>query len=413
MIVRPLFLAASSLLLGGCNGGQVQQEGPLVELPRELSASERKLADSSVEFGLALLREVRARSKDPNVVLSPLSASTALALALNGARGETFDDLRRGLALPAGTLEDLNAAYAGLTGLLTGLDRGIELRVANALFPERSFSLRPDYLERTRSSFEAETQPLDFSDPGAVDTVNEWVARRTANRIQRVLQRIAPEEVLFLVNAVHFHGAWQDAFDPDRTHPQPFRRADGSEVSVPMMSRRQGPVSAFRDAHAHVLELPYGRGAFTMVWVLPHEERTLDDLLGELDAATWARWMAGLSRTDLTVDVPRLRIEFGTVLTDPLKSLGMGRAFEAGRADFSGLSEVGERNRLYISRVEQKAFLEVDERGTTAAAATTVAIGLVSLPPGFRADRPFLIAIRERFSGALLFVGAIGDPSRS
>src|SRR5690606_15138899 len=121
----------------------------------------------------------------------------------------------------------------------------------------------------------------------------------------------------FLVNAVHFHGAWQEAFDPERTRPQSFQLADGGEVAVPMMSRRQEPVHAYRDDQVQVLELPYGRGAYTMVWVVPGEGRGLEELIAELDTLTWSRWMAGLAEERLTVDVPRLKIEFGTTLTDP------------------------------------------------------------------------------------------------
>lgn len=412
MIARTLAPFLLCLVPGACNGSDARQQAPLERLPREVGRAEQELAAASIEFGLNLLREVRARSKEPNVLVSPLSASLALGMALNGARGETFDALRDGLALPDAPLGELNEGYRNLARLIGELDGGVELAIANALFPERSFSLLPEYVERTRSAFDAELRPLDFAAPGAVEEINAWVKEMTRGHIPRLLEDIAADEVLFLVNAVFFRGSWTEPFDPERTHPQPFRRADGTTVEVPMMNRKEEPTVRFSDDEVELVELPYGRGAFAMVLVVPRGERSLADLIAGLDAAKWARWMGGLGRSALVVSLPRFEVEFGASLTDSLKALGMARAFGVGGADFGAMAEPGALGKLYLSRVDQRVFLEVDERGTTAAAATSVGVGLVSMPPEFRADRPFLLAIRERFSGTLLFLGAIGDPSQ-
>lgn len=413
MSLRALALALCPLLpLPACSGGGARQEPPLERLPRPVSLAEERQAAASVEFGLDLLREVRARSRRPNVVVSPLSVSQALGLALNGARGATFDGLRAGLALPDDPLAELNAGYRGLTRLLAELDRGVLLDVASAVFFERQLELFPEYLARVQEVFGAEAHALDFADPGAVAEINGWADAKTRGRITRILDSLSEDEVICLLNAVYFKGRWTEAFEASRTRPRPFRRADGTSIEVPMMNRGPKPTRFLYNDDVLAIELPYGRGAFTFVALLPQEGRTLDELVARLDAATWARWMGEFVDSNPSILLPRLRVEFGAGLGEALAALGMDQAFEAGRADFGALAEAGEREQLYLSRVEHRVFLEVDEAGTTAAAVTGVMVAAVSLGPEFHADRPFLMAIRERFTGTLLFLGTIGDPGR-
>jgi serpin B len=213
---------------------------------------------------------------------------------------------------------------------------------------------------------------------------------------------------MYLINAIYFKGSWQQRFDRNLTQPAPFARADGSTKTVQMMAR-EGGFDYYADADAEVAELRYGRSAFVMDIVLPRAGRTVDELIATLDPARWNEWIGGLRATEMHLRMPKFRLEYETSMTDPLSALGMESAFgRTGDTDFSGLSPRGRD--LYISDVKQKTFIQVDEEGTEAAAVTSVEVRVVSLPATMLVDRPFLVVIRERFGGAIVFIGKMGDP---
>jgi serpin B len=209
---------------------------------------------------------------------------------------------------------------------------------------------------------------------------------------------------------VYFKGTWERQFDKDATRNAPFRRADGSQVTVPMMHLAEGAVLATSTSAFQAVELPYGGRAFAMTIVVPNEGRDLSDLGALLDADAWDTLVADLDSTNLEVKIPRFRLAYEELLNQPLKDMGMRIAF-SGSADFTRLTPVARHDAVCIHFVKQNSFVEVNEQGTEAAAVTTVGIGIVSARPMFVADRPFLFAIRERLSGTILFIGAIGDPT--
>ena len=381
---------------------------PLLDsLPRALTAAESRLADAGNEFTFRLFREAtRTLPADSNVFLSPLSASFALGMTLNGARGETFDAMRAALQFPGLAQADINAGYRGLIDLLLGLDRATEMRVANAVFPRQGFAVKQPFLDAARSAFDAEVMPLDFGSPGAVTSINDWVKTKTSGRIPRLLDRLEPAEVMFLVNAIYFKGRWRTTFDRRETKPAPFTSADGRVRQVETMSRREAAILVGSLPNASVGELWYGNGAFAMTILLPNTGVTPAAVATSLDASAWSRLTGGLVERKVDVYLPKFKIEAGRALKDDLAALGMAIAFDGGRADFSGIADVSPE-RLFISRVIQKAFVEVNEEGTEAAAATGVGVGVTSLPPSLTVDRPFLFLIRERLSGTVLFIGQV------
>ncbi|MBA2670367.1 MAG: serpin family protein, partial [Gemmatimonadetes bacterium] len=340
--------------------------------------------------------------------LSPLSASMALGMTMNGARGDTFDGMRSTLGFAGMGQAEINASYRSLIDLLRGLDRGVDMRIANALWARQGFALRPEFVASSRQFFDAETRELDFSDPATIGIINQWVSQGTNGRIPTILDRIDPDIVLYLMNAIYFKGSWTQQFDPRRTADAPFRRADGTEQRVRMMSVAGATVLAHQDSDVQIVDLPYSRGAFSMTLVLPGHGRSIDSVLAMLDSDRWTDWMGRLNKQRLDVSLPRFRLEYEQMLNETLQALGMERAFLPGGADFSGMSPLG--HDLFIQEVKQKTFIEVNEEGTEAAAVTSVGIGPTSAPPSFRADRPFLVVIRERLSGTILFVGTIGAP---
>ncbi len=408
MITAP-YAALLLVLAGGCHNlvdpGAARE--PLTELPRALTATEQTAVQASNRFAFQLLREVLPTDDGPNTFLSPFSASMALGMAMNGATGATLDEMRATLGFGSAPVAGINAAYRGLYDLLPALDRATELRIANSIWSDRTFPFHASFLDAGRTHFDARVEALDFRSPQAVPTINRWVSESTRGRIPTIIERIDPDEVMFLINAVHFKGSWETPFPADRTQPAEFRRRDGTTSTVPMMNRSEGGLHFFSEAEVEVGELRYGRGAYAMTIVMPRSG-TVEELVASLDEQRWSRWTDELRESRHHVSLPRFQLEYEVELAEPLQEMGMRLAF--GRdADFSPMSPRGED--LAISRVVQKTFVAVDEVGTEAAAATAVGISVVSMPPTFRVDRPFLVAIRERFSGTILFLGVIGDPA--
>jgi serpin B len=395
--------------LAACNDPSGPGGGaPLTTLPRALSGAERQTLEASNEFSLALLRAVNARKARQNVVISPFSASVALGMTMNGAAGETLDAMQRTLGVSGRTLQEVNESYRGLTQLLLSLDRSVELRSANSIWYRNTIPFEPAFLTTSRTMFDAEVRAADFANTTAtLQAINGWAREKTNGRIEKVLQEIKPDEVMFLLNALYFKGAWQTQFSAQRTQPAPFTRADGSTSTVQMMSREKAKLRVGASAGVTVGELPYGRGAFAMTILLPATGGSVDDLVASLTPQRWDELLATLAEREMDLYLPRFRLTYEDEWNDVLTALGMGVAFDEQLADFSRLSPLGRD--MYISFVKQNVFIDVNEQGTEAAAVTTVGIGLTSLPPSFRVDRPFVFAIRERLSGAILFVGKVAS----
>ena len=398
-----------ALILGAACAAPSGPDGPpelVTTLPRSLTAPETILIAANNQFAFDLFARVRGRDPDRNLFLSPLSAGLALGMALNGAAGTTFDSMRIALRLPAANLPELNAAYRSLIDLLRGLDRSVEFRIANSIWADAGWPFRAEFLEAGRQSFDAEVRSLDLQTPASLDLINDWVKEKTGGKIPQILESIASEEVMFLINAIYFKGSWRVGFDPSDTHSAPFHAAGGETQSVPTMSL---PPRTLRVGHlpeGEVLELLYGNGTFAMTIVLPAPDQSVGSLVAGLDGSRWARWLASLAEREVGLALPRFRLEYQRELKDDLSDLGMRVAFDDRRADFSRMAELGTGN-LYLTRVTQKTFVNLNEEGTEAAAATSVGVGVTSAPPVLSVDRPFLFVIRERLSGTIFFLGEI------
>ena len=394
---RPLFAlcCAALLALAGCDTGSPAEPGtPLKALPRPLTASEQQLIAAGNTFAFGLLKQVNAAAPDSNLFISPLSASLALGMTMNGAAGETFAAMRQTLGF--GTLAEgaINRSYRDLLALLLGLDGRVKLQIANAIFYRQGFPVEPPFLDTTRTYFGAEVRALDFNSPGALKTINGWAERQTNGRIPK------------LMNALYFKGQWTQQFDAKETREQPFHRAGGGTVPVKMMSRAGTRLRHLRGEGFQAAELPYGRGAWAMTILLPDEGRDVNALLAQMDAARWSAITAAMREAEMTVELPRFRLVYEDTFNRALTNLGMGVAFDPNAADFRRITRGGG---LWIDFVKQNTFVEVNEEGTEAAAVTTVGV-IDSAPPTLRVDRPFVFALRERLSGTILFVGKIMQP---
>lgn len=369
----------------------------------------RQVVAADTAFGLALLGELAHAAPGKNVFVSPFGLADALHMALNGADGATAKALAAGLRLPpALPPAQVNAANALLLPSLSDPDPKVQLSVANALWARTGTPFRPAFAKTCRDAYGAQASELDFAQPSAAKTVNDWASKNTHGKITAIVDAdsLAPARLL-LTNAVYFHGTWADPFHPEDTASAPFHRETGGPLTLPLMART-GWYAYTQTPRFQAVRLPYGAGRMDMVVLLPRPGVPLDAVVKSLDAKTWAASLAALEPTHVALQLPRFRVEYGQSMTGPLSALGMGAAFAPG-ADFGPMGLPAGNG---LTGVLHKAVIEVNEEGTVAAAVTAVGAGAGAPSPvtPVRVDRPFVCAIRDSATGALLFVGAIRDP---
>ena len=375
--------------------------------PRSVSA-EAAVLEKSNAFAWKLLPAAMAADPEANVLVSPLSASMALGMALNGARGTTYGQMRATLGFEDAPLDTVNLGYHGLMAHLPAADSTVSTQLANSAWYRDGFAVEQDFLEAVRAFFDAEIAGLDFSSAAAADTINQWVSEETGGRIEEIVESpIDSRTMLFLINAIYFKGPWKYAFDPQRTQDAPFHIADGRSQSMPMMDMTaEFPYG--EDGDLQVIELPFGEGAFAMTVLVPGAGSSIDAQLASMDVRRWQSLLDNLNARKVRVVLPRFRVEYDESLKPVLQALGTTDAFLPNVADFTGISAASPP--LYISEVKQKTFVEVAEEGAEGAGTTSVGIGVTSLPPSVIANRPFVYLIRERESGAILFAGVLRRP---
>ncbi|HEX5437190.1 MAG TPA: serpin family protein [Gemmatimonadaceae bacterium] len=407
-LLRLPLAATAALLLAACDSATAPS-GPITHLPRALTASEQSLISGSNDFAFSLFREIDKRAPaESNIFISPLSASMALGMTMNGAAGSTLDAMRTTLGFGAMSVAAADSSYRSLIDLLRGLDPSVDFRIANSIWYRQEFAIEQSFLDAGKTYFDAAITGLDFDDPSAATTINDWVNESTDGKISRIVDQIPGSVNLYLIDAIYFKGAWTQQFDKAHTFSQPFHLTDGATQPVQMMHGQHVTVRAVQTGDYQAAELPYGGGAYAMLVLVPNEGVKLDSVIAALSPESWQALRARLIKQTGEVDLPRFTLTWGDSLNDPLKALGMGVAFDPNAADFSRISTA---DQLYITGVLQKTFVDVNEEGTTAAAATSVGVGPTSVAlPLLEADRPFLFAIEERLSGTILFIGKMVRP---
>lgn len=361
----------------------------------------------SMELGRRLLPDT-----EENRLFSPLSVSMAMGMSLNGAGSDTRSEMLAALQAKGLSVNELNAGTQALMDILEHQDPEVTARIANSAWVQRGIRLKETYASDLNTFYKADIHDIDFRDPEAPAAVNKWVDKHTKGMIPRLIDSFPPETVSTLANAIYFKGAWSEPFDADKTQARPFRLPNGSTANIPMMEQ-QGSYAYKKEKAYEALQLPYGEGDWRMTIVLPGDPGALDGLLPELLDSP-ELWRAGLAIEGGTVRLPRFSIASTLRLEETLQQLGMTRAFDPEKADFSGMAEEGAL--FYISQIVHQARIEVDETGTEAAAATAIAVdggGEPGQPFEFTADRPFFFAIEESGTGAIVFLGVVRNPSGS
>jgi serine protease inhibitor len=416
---RPIALAIVTLL-AACGDPTASD---VTGLPRSLTQAEADLVRVSNTFAFKVFRAIAdSAGPDSNVFISPLSMSMALEMAYNGAAGTTQTEMQHTLALEGLSLTDVNQSNRSLIALLRGLDSRVAFTIANSVWYRQGFTLLPDFLSATRTYFDATVQGLDFSAPTAAPTINKWVSNATQGKIPTIVPDPISDDVMaYLINAIYFKGGWVDQFDKKLTQPASFHLRTGSVTIVPTMSHgHEVQVRTLFDGGIGVIDLPYGRNAFSMTIALPRDAGGIDSLVPALTTERWSAWTAALDAagegTTPDVYLPKFVLTYGLNMKGVLRGLGMVAAFDCENetADFTRMAALPP-GVLCIFNVRHKATVDVNEEGTEAAAATSVEIGRTTgtAPQPLRVDRPFIFMIRERFSGTILFMGRVMNPAAS
>ncbi|MEJ6483387.1 serpin family protein [Nostoc punctiforme UO1] len=419
---RRYALAAASVVLFsvlGCSqvesnkSALAQSSLPQPETPLQKKTvnTDTRIVESSNKFGFKLFSEILKDNKgENNIFISPSSVAIALAMTYNGASGSTQQAMAKTLELQGMNLPEINSSYAvALKQILENPDAKVKLSIANSLWANQDVSFAPDFLKRTQDFYQAKVSNLNFKDAAASNIINNWVKENTKGKITKIVESIEPDQVLFLINAIYFKGNWSNEFDKSQTAQYPFYVTSSRRKQHPMMSQ-EGDYRYYESKEFQAVSLPYGKdGKISFYIFLPKQSSNLKAFYQNLNVENWEKWMTQFNKQKGFIRLPRFKTDYEVTLNDALKNLGMEEAF-SNKANFSGMGK-----NFAISQVKHKTFVEVNEEGTEAAAATSVGIVTTSLrdePEPFRmiVDRPFFCAIRDNQTGNVLFMGSIIEP---
>jgi len=382
---------------------------PTEEKVIELTPESKTMVSTDNQFGIELFKRMVIEESDKNVMISPLSISQALLMTYNGSAGETKTAFEETLFLGDLTTEEINQAQKELVKALLEVDPAVTISIANSIWHREGFSVKPEFIKANQEFYDAEIREAAF-DQSTVDLINNWVKNKTNGKIDQIVDQIDPSLVMFLINAIYFNGNWKYKFEASNTINNDFNLSNGSKVNVPFMNQEVTTKFMLHDDFT-ILDLPYGRGNFSMLIFLPDEDKTIDDVMDVWNTENYNEWLENFEEMNVDVSIPKFKFGYAKKLNDLLQSMGLSVAFDPNNADFSNITEARE---LYIDFVKHKSFIEVNEKGTEAAAVTVVGFGTTSVDPSypkFIANRPFLIAIREKYTNAILFIGQVTNPA--
>lgn len=368
--------------------------------PISLTKAEQQINKASNKFGIDVYHKLY--SKD-DILISPLSLSLALSMTTNGAAGTTAEEMLSTLGFAGQSIDDMNTYYQKMVNALLEADPKTTFEVANSIWADEKIGVKKSFTDATEKYYSSEVFPADFSKQSTVNQVNSWVSDKTHGKIKSILEAPNKAMVMALINALYFNGKWAFEFD-GKIKKEDFTTLKGGKSKVDMMTAKVKNYCEY-DGFSMV-RLPYGNGAFNLDVILPPKDEDFGEAVARFNAETLDH-LSYPYTADVNLKLPKFTFEYETELNDVLKSLGMGLAF-SDMADFSSMAEKS----LKISLVKQKTFIDVNEKGTEAAAVTIVGMVATSaFPPptlkkvDFFVDRPFLFLIREQSTGAILFMG--------
>ena len=399
----PLAILICIITFQSCSTAEVDDSAPLK--PFESVAKGHQIVAANNDFAFSLFKEIAQTETKNNFMISPVSASLALGMVYNGAAGETQQAFSNVFNYGNATLEETNFVNQNIIDNLTYTASGTTFDIANSLWISNTFPVKETFSEANKTYYFAEVQNKDFGDPETIKTINNWVSNKTNGKIPKVLAYVEPNTVLYAINALYFKSDWKFHFNPEDTKPQPFHLDNGTLKQVDMMSMEQDLKYLSNKVFSSV-KLPYKNDKYTMTLMLPHTNKTVNDIVAMMNNENWIEWQNNYQVQGLKMAMPKFTFSYKKQLKDPLINLGLGIAF-SGNADFSGISDTKTR----ISFVLQKTFIDVNEKGSEAAAVTAVGMSTTSVNGStFLLNRPFIFAITEKGTGSICFMGKVGIP---
>ena len=376
------------------------------------SKIEQRIVSSSSQFGFELLKEINNSKKGDNIFISPLSVSMAFGMALNGAKSQTYDEIKSVLGLDGLTQEEINKNYKSLVQTLSGIDSKVQFKSANSIWCRDGFNPEQSFLDVNKNYFDALVQSADFNNPATLNLINDWVKQNTNSKIDKILERINPEIVMYLINAIYYKGTWKYQFDKTKTADYPFL-VPGTMGLARKMMMQEADLNYYSGSNYLAVDLPYGNDSYKMRIILPNRDVDVASVLQNISQDEFSMISSSMTKQHCVLRMPLFKLEFDIMLNDILQSIGMKKAFMPGLADFTGINRDG---RLYISEVKHKTFVDVNEEGTEAAAVTSIGIGRTSTGGDqgkiiIDVDRPFIFMIYESNSNTILFMGNIFNPT--
>jgi len=398
---------AMALLVMACKN---DTDTPTTDLT--LTEKSAKIIAADNQFGFEIFQKVNASLSEPkNTMISPMSISLALAMVYNGTNGDTKKQMEDMLHKSGLTPDDINQSYKELVSALSSHDPKVELAISNAIFYRNSFSVKNDFITTNQNYYQAEVAGLDFTKTTeTLNKVNGWVKTNTKGKIDKIIESVSDDDVMYLLNAIYFNGEWQYRFDPKETTDMPFTKEDNQVVQAPTMTI-ENPYNYYSHQNFQMLEMPYGSGKYSMLIFLPASGKNTNSVISSLTAENVNDWLSKMTEQKKKVYLPKFEFKFDDSLVDELTALGMTDAFSEAKANLSGISDAA---KLFVSEVMHKSYIKVDERGTEAAAVTGITVGVTSIGPdtSFRVDHPFVFAIREKDTKAILFIGKVLNPNQ-
>jgi len=372
------------------------------------SVTDSGLVSANTKFGLNLYSKLLEQDKDKNIFISPLSVSIALSMAFNGADGSTKEDMQKTLQYNNLTLDDVNKGNNILDRQIQTISSGVTVNIANSLWGKKDFKFPTTFVDDTSKYYGANLKLLDFTASDSLTKINNWVSDSTNKKIDKILDKLDPETLLVLINAIYFKGTWTDKFDKASTKDETFTLSNAKQKTVPMMQRYGEYKYLEETGNFQAIRLPYGQKEEVSMYVfLPAVESNLNNFYKNLTPENWDKWISNFSTANGNIKIPKFKTEYDTSLNDSLKALGMSSAFDSS-ANFTKLGGA------FISEVKHKSYVNVDEEGTEAAAVTAVVmVGTAMLQTkefNMTVDRPFMFAIVDEKTKSILFMGSILDP---
>lgn len=368
-----------------------------------------KISSANNKMAFKMLKATLNENKDKNTVISPMSLSTILSITQNGAGGSTKEEMQKAIELSGVDDKTINESYKDIIANFNSIE-ALQVKMANSIWIDKGTEIKEKFKSMGRNYYEAEINNVDFSKSKTRDTINTWISEHTAGKIKKVVEKLRDDTAMVLVNTLYFKGDWAVPFKKERTEKKDFNLSDGTSEKVDMMHGNIY-VEYLKGSDFQAIRMPYKDENFGMYVLLPDAKSSVDSLMKEMNYENWNKWKKQFNAEMRIVEMPKLHMEYEQELNKMLMGFGMKRAFKSG-ADFSKMSK---DNDLFISLVKQKCYIDVDEKGTEAAAATVVIMNKTSEAyPNkmgeFIVDRPFIYVITDNKTDSILFMGTVEKP---